>query len=67
MEMELDSYDMEMVAPFSFDEDIHDKIGTNECNTIGRSGEDVIKEEKKSSTGREDREIIKTAGVARTR
>ena len=25
--MELDSYDMETVAPFFFDEDIHNKIG----------------------------------------
>ena len=58
--MEIDPYDMEMVAPFSFDKDIHDKIGTNECNTVGRSGGDVIKEEKKSSIGKEDREITKT-------
>ena len=41
--MELDSYDMGMVAPFSFDEDVHDKIGTNECNTIGRIKGDIIK------------------------
>ena len=51
MEMELDSYDMEMVVPISSDEDIHDKIGTNECNKFGRSGGDVIKEEEKASTG----------------
>ena len=38
VEMELDLYGMETVTPFSFDEDIHDNIGTNECNTIGRSG-----------------------------
>ena len=37
---------MEMVAPLSFDEDIHNnKIGTNERNTIGRSEGDVSKEE----------------------
>ena len=43
MEMELDLHDMEKVVPFSFGEDIHDKIETNKCNTIGRSGGDVIK------------------------
>ena len=67
METEFDLSDMEMAAPFSFNEDIHDKIGTNECNIIGRSGGDVIKEEKKSAIGREDREITKSAGAARTR
>ena len=61
MEMELDSYDMEMVVPISSDEDIHDKIETNECNKFGRSGGDVIKEEEKASTGQEDREIIKNS------
>ena len=61
MEMELDAYDMKMVAPFSFDIGIHDKIKTNEYNAIGRSDEDIIKEEKKSSTGLEDREIIKNS------
>jgi len=65
--MELDSDDMEMVLPFSFDENIHDKIGTNGCNTIGRSGGDVTKKEENASTGRESREIIKTAGAARAR
>ena len=30
MEMEINLQDMEVVAPFSFDEDIHDKIGTND-------------------------------------
>ena len=67
VEMEFDSYDMETVGPFSFDEDIHNNTGTNECNTIGRSGGDVIKEEKKPSTGREDRKSSKPAGEARTR
>ena len=67
MEMELESHDMEMVVPISSDEDIHDKIGTNECNKFGRSGGDVIKEEEKASTGQEDRGSIKTAGAARTR
>ena len=42
-EMELDSYDIGMVVPFSFGEDIHVKIGANECNKIGRRGGDVIK------------------------
>ena len=59
--IELDLCDMEMVTPFSFDEDIHDKSGTNEYNTTGRGEGDVIKEEMESSTGREDREIIKTS------
>ena len=59
--MELNSYDMEMVALLSFDKDIHNKIGTKECNTIGRSEGDVIKEEKMSSTVLKDREIIKTS------
>ena len=49
MEIELDLYDMEIAAPFSFNEDIYEKIGTNECNTIGKSGEDIIEEEQKSS------------------
>ena len=31
MEMEINLQDMEVVAPFSFDEDICDKIGTNGC------------------------------------
>ena len=31
MEMEMNSQGVEVVSPFSFDEDIHDKIGTNEC------------------------------------
>ena len=61
MEIELDLYDMEIAAPFSFNEDIYEKIGTNECNTIGKSGEDIIEEEQKSSTGRKDREIIKNS------
>ena len=50
-----------MVAPFSFDEDIHDKIGTNGCNKIGRNGGDLIKEEEKAVTGREDKEINKNS------
>ena len=49
-----------MVA-FSFDEDIHDKIGTNECNKIGRNGEDLIKEEENAVTGREDKDINKNS------
>ena len=61
LEMELDPYNMEMVAPFLFDKDVHNKIKTNECITICRSGGDVIKEEKRSSTGREDRETTKTS------
>ena len=48
VEMRSDSDDMEGVALFSFDEDIdedtHDKIGTNECNKVGRSGGELIKE-----------------------
>ena len=52
---------MEIVAPFSFEEDIHDKIETNECNTIGRSEGGVIKEEKKASTGQKGREINKNS------
>ena len=67
VEIEFDLYDVETVAPFSFDEDIHNNIGANKCNTIGRSGGDVIKEEKKPSTGREDRKSSKPAGEARTR
>ena len=36
MEIEIDWYDVEVVAPFSFNEDIiHNKIGTNECNKFG--------------------------------
>ena len=50
-----------MVAPFSFDKDIHDKSGTNECNKIGRSGGDLIKEEEKALTGQEDKEINKNS------
>ena len=61
VEMEFDSYDMEMVSPFSFGKDIHDEIGTNKCSTISRSGGDVVEKEKKFATGREDREIIKTS------
>ena len=42
MEMEINSQDMEVVAPFSFDDDSHVKIGTNECNKIDRNGEDLM-------------------------
>ena len=48
MEMVINLQDVEVVAPFSFNKDIHDKIGTNECNNIGRSGRDIIKEEEKA-------------------
>ena len=61
MEMEINSQDVEVVAPFFFDEDIHDKSGTNECNKIGRSGGDLIKEEEKALTGQEDKEINKNS------
>ena len=55
-------FDMEIVVPLYFYEDIPDEIGTNEHNTFGRSGgEDIIKEKEKSSTGQEGREIIKTS------
>ena len=50
-----------MVAPFSFDKDIHDKIGTNECNKIGRSGGDLIKKEENAVICREEREINKNS------
>ena len=46
-EMEINLQDMEVAAPFSFDEDIHNKIGTNECNKIGS----LIKEEEKAIIG----------------
>ena len=36
MEMEINLHDMEVVASFSFDGDIHGKIGTNECNMPSR-------------------------------
>ena len=52
---------MEVVAPFSFDEETHDKIGTNECNEFGKSGGDLIKEEEKALTGREDKEVNKNS------
>ena len=42
METEINSQDVEAVALFSFNEDIHDKIGTNECNKIGRSEGNLI-------------------------
>ena len=42
---------MEVVAPFSFDEDIYDKIGINECNKFGGSGGYLIKEEETALTG----------------
>ena len=35
------------------------RLEFSECNRIGRSEGGVIKEKKKSSTGRKDREIIK--------
>ena len=57
--MDFKSHDMEVVAPFSFDKDIHDKIGTNQCNKFGRSGGNLIKEEEKVLTGRKDKEIHK--------
>ena len=58
--MELDSYDIQMVAPFSFDKDIHDKIGTNGCKFAEVKEMSLFKEGEKSPTGQEDREIIKT-------
>ena len=61
VEMEMYSHDMEVVAPFSFDKDIHDKIGTNKCNKFGRSGGDLIKEEEKALTGQEDNGINKNS------
>ena len=60
IEIEMNLQDMEVVAPFSFDKDIHDKIGTNKCNKIDRSGEGPIKEEEKALTGREDKKTTKT-------
>ena len=61
MEMDIKSHDMEVVASFSFDGDIHDKIGTNQCNKIDRSGRDRIKEEENSLKGREDKETNKNS------
>ena len=51
MEMEINSQDMEVVAPFFLNKDIHDKIVTNECNKIGKSRGDLTKEEEKASIG----------------
>ena len=54
MEMKTDLYDIEIVAPFSFDKDIdvdeniHEKIGTNKYNKFGRSEGEVIQEEEKA-------------------
>ena len=59
VEMEMYSHDMEVVAPFSFDEDIHNKIGTNECNKCGKSEGDLTKGEEKALADREDKEINK--------
>ena len=42
MEMEINPHDVEVVALFSFGEDIHDNIGTNKCNKFCRSGGDLI-------------------------
>ena len=61
VEMEVESYDVEMVVSISSDEDIHDKIGTNECNKFGRSRGNVIKEEEKAPTGQEDNGSIKNS------
>ena len=61
VEMEVESYDMDMVAPKSSDKDIHNKIETNECNKFGRSQGNVIKEEEKASTGQEDRGSTKNS------
>ena len=63
MEIESDSYDLEMVVRCYFYEDIHDKIRRNKCNKFGRSGgDDVIKGGGgEALTGQEDREIIKTS------
>ena len=47
--------------PIFSDKDIHDKIGTNECNKFGKHGGDVSKEEEKASSGREDREVVKNS------
>ena len=49
METKLESNDLTIVVPGSSDEDVHDKIETNERNKFGRSGGDVIKEEEKAS------------------
>ena len=56
---------MKVVAPFSFDKNIHDKIGSNECDKFGRSGGDVIEEEEKALTGREDKEINKNSSSSK--
>ena len=61
VEMEVESYDMDMVVPKSSDKDINDKIETNECNKFGRSRGNVIKEEEKASTGQEDKGSIKNS------
>ena len=61
MEMEIKSQDVEVVVPFSFDEDICNKIRTNDYNKVGRSGGDPIKEEEKGLTGREDKENSKNS------
>ena len=52
---------MEVVSLVSFNENIHDKIGTNECNKFGRSGGDIIKKKEKALTGREDKEMNKNS------
>ena len=61
MEMVINSHVMEVVAPFSFDKETHGKIATNKCNEFARSGGDLIKEEEKALTGREDEEVNKNS------
>ena len=51
MEMDINLHVMEVVAPFSFNKETHDKIGTNKCNGFGRSGGDLLEEEEKALTG----------------
>ena len=46
MEMDINSHVMKVVAPFSFDEETRDKIGTNKYNEFGRSRGDLIKEKR---------------------
>ena len=56
---------MEVVAPLSFDDDIQDKIRTNEYNKVGRSERYFIKEEEKALTGQEDKEINKNSSSSK--
>ena len=68
MEIEIDLYDMKVVAPFSFDEDIiHDKIGTNKCNKFGISDEILFRRRGRPQQARETEKLTKPAGAARTR